>query len=186
MTIKGLINNKGVNAMYDIKKLEIPKELYSEAFEIECIILSEDEGEMIKGYELAKDFEVKHKFDTFEIIQEYQRREKNTEKPLNKLQDKDKNTYSIICTNRNIIEMKYKCFYFKHIKNTNEAIIIGQNIDKNKPIIFKRIRGVKDVICIERNNNLDYKNDRDWWKKKVEESGNLEMNGITIKAKNNC
>ena len=155
--------------MYNIKKIEIPKELYSEALEIECTLLSEDEEEMIKGCKLAKDFEVKHKFDIFRVMIEYQRREKNTTKPLKQFNEQDKNIYHFTFTKGNTLEVKYKCFYCKYIKSENKAIVI--NSDELDTITFKSIDDIESVVCIERNNNLDYKHGYDWWNEKFKESG---------------
>lgn len=155
--------------MYDIKKLEIPKELYSKALEIECMINSEDYEENNKGYELSEDFDAKYKYDIYDIMREYQRREKNAEKPLKQLREQDKNIYRFTFTKGNTLEVKYKCFYCEHIKSENKAIVI--NSDELNTITFKTIDDIESVVCIERNNNLDYRHGYDWWNEKFKESG---------------
>lgn len=155
--------------MYNIKKIEIPKELYSEALKIECMINSEDYEENNKGYELSENFDEKYKYDIYDIMREYQRRERNTEKPLKQLREQDKNIYRFTFTKGNTLEVKYKCFHCKYIKSENKAIAI--NSDELNIITFKSIDNIESVVCIERNNNLDYKHGYDWWNKKFKESG---------------
>lgn len=155
--------------MYDIKKMEISKELYSEALKIECLLLSEDEAEIIKGYELSENFDAKYKYDIYDIIREYQRRERNTEKSLKQLRKQDKNIYRFTFTKGNTLEIKYKCLYCKYIKSENKAIVI--NSDELDTITFKSIDDIESVVCIERNNNLDYKHGYNWWNEKFKESG---------------
>lgn len=142
--------------MHDIiKKMEISKELYSEALEITRLLLSEDEAENIKGYKLEADFTSKHFFDTSDIIREYKRRELNAMKPLKQLLEQDKNIYRFIFTKGDILEMKYKCLYCKYIENENKVIVA--NSDELNIITIKNIDDVESVVCIERNNNLDYR-----------------------------
>lgn len=158
--------------MDNIKELEITKEMYEKAKNIEDMI---QKSKFLRGSKAGELF--MHKiidlsigfatefYCTFDkVIQEYERREKNTSKPLKELQEQDKNVYHIICNSEDILEMKYKCFACRYIENTKQAMIINRNSDS--PIIGVRvIRDVERVECVERNNNLDNNKSEKWWLK---------------------
>lgn len=150
--------------MGNIKELEITKELYNKALEINLMILSEDEEEMNRGCKLSKDFNTKHRFSIFDVIIEYQRREKNADKPLNELQEKDKNIYRITFVNGKILEMKVKCIGCAYNEEINQVLTIDYNL-KNSGIETDAFSSVETIECIERNNNTDLNKDEKWWLK---------------------
>lgn len=150
--------------MDNIKELKITKELYSKALKTNCMLLSEDEKEMNRGYKLSKDFRAKHRFDIFDVIMEYQRRENNTNKPLNDLQEQDKNVYHITFKDGKILEMKVKCVGCVYNEKINQVLAIDYDL-KYSVLETDAFIGVKTIECIERNNNIDLDKNEQWWLK---------------------
>lgn len=150
--------------MNNIKELEITKELYIKALEINSMILSTDEEINKKSYKLAKVFELKHHYDIFNVIMEYNRREKNTDKQLNELQEQDKNIYRITFANGKILEMKLKCVGCVYNEEINQVLAIDYDL-KYSVLETDAFSGVKTIECIERNNNIDLNKNEKWWLK---------------------
>lgn len=101
----------------------------------------------------------------YNIIREYERREKHTEIPFTELRDKsDRNTYRFILQNETSFESKF--FYCKYDKELKKAKVLTVT-PSTKSVSFDTLEGdFQEVICTERNNNLDLK-DNEWWTKKL-------------------
>lgn len=147
----------------NIKKLEITKEMYERAKEVEK---AEDElyslenpnddntPEYIKWETLYDSFhedyhlsKTRLREETNDIIREYERREKNTRRLL----DRDKNTYRFIYKNGNAREYEFFSCYKNN--NTNEIFVLKNYLI---PAVING-KTVEKIECIKRNNNLDYK-----------------------------
>lgn len=96
------------------------------------------------------------------IVREYERREKNTEVPFDKL--KARNTYRFILKNGTAFESKiFSCIYCKDSKKAKVLTVTPST----KSAYFDTLEGdFQEIICIERNNNLDLK-DNEWWTEKL-------------------
>ena len=151
--------------------LTITKAMYDEAKQVESIredIWKLKDSSEIKFQLSRKINDLIEKYEDYffsrisahAIVREYERREKNTEVSFDKL--KDRNTYRFILKNGTAFESKlFSCIYRKDSK---KAFVLSEI---TKPISFEMLDGnYEEVICIERNNNLDYKND-DWWNEKL-------------------
>lgn len=130
----------------NIKELEITKEMYNDAKRVENVWKLSEENEYFDDIWIQDDkvFRLKYgdDFDTLEIINEYERRETNTDRRS----EETKNVYKITYIDDTTREYKFfMCEY-----NTEEKLLI---IDDNKSNYTDKI---KKVECIEYNNNMKY------------------------------
>lgn len=130
----------------NIKELEITKEMYNDAKRVENVWKLSEENEYFDDIWVQDDkvFRLKYgdDFDTLEIINEYERRETNTDRRS----EETKNVYKITYIDDTTREYKFfMCEY-----NTEEKLLI---IDDNKSNYTDKI---KNVECIEYNNNMKY------------------------------
>lgn len=153
--------------------LTITKGMYDEAKQVESI--REDIWKLKDSSEIK--FQLSHKINdliekyedyffgrisTHVIMREYERREKNTEVPFDKL--KDRNTYRFILKNGTSFESEF--FYCKYNKELKKAKVLTVT-PSTKSVSFDTLEGdFQEVICTERNNNLDLK-DNEWWTEKL-------------------
>lgn len=130
----------------NIKELEISKEMYNDAKRVENVWKLSEKNEYFDDIWTLKDkvFKLKYgdDFDTLEIINEYERREYNTDKR----NDNTKNVYKITYIDDTTREYEFfSCGYNKE----NKLLII----DDTKSYYTDKI---KKVECIEYNNNINY------------------------------
>jgi Fe-S-cluster formation regulator IscX/YfhJ len=146
----------------NIKELEITKEMYERAKEVEDIYkkLKEldcrtEEFKKLRNkvIELEDKFEeeISDEFLTLEIVNEYERREKNTQILL----DSHKNTYRFTYNNDNVKEYKYFSCYKDDRKN--EIMVLKSYLSTNLFPAVINGKNIKKIECVERNNNLDYR-----------------------------
>lgn len=137
----------------DIKELEITKEMYLEAKKVETIWEVSERNEYFDIWtKKDRDFRKKYgdHFDTWEIVKEYERRETNTDRLLTKNQ----NVYRFTYLNGTTREFKFFSCYLD--KENGKLYTLANNIYGNPiPDVFD-VTKIKNVECIERNNNLDY------------------------------
>ena len=146
----------------NIKELEITKEMYNRAKEVEDIhkklnklnCRTEEFKKLNnKVIELEDKFEeeISDEFLTLEIVNEYERREKNTQILL----DSHKNTYRFTYNNGNVKEYKYFSCYKDDRKN--EIMVLKSYLSTNLFPAVINGKNIKKIECVERNNNLDYR-----------------------------
>lgn len=146
----------------NIKELEITKEMYNRAKEIENIYkelrelnyrtkeFKELSNKVIK-LENKFEEEFSDEFITLEIVNEYERREDNTQILL----DSHKNTYRFTYNNGNVQEYKY--FSCCKDDRKNEIMVLKSYLSSNLFATVINGKNIKRIECVERNNNLDYK-----------------------------
>lgn len=158
-----------------LPELTITKAMYNEAKQMEKI--KED------IMNLGTDYEIKvqlfrevvdliekqedyffNRLSAYSIVREYERREKNTEIPFAKLLGTDRNTYRFILQNGTSFESKF--FYCKYDKELKKAKVLTKTPNSTSPVFDTLEGNFQEVICTERNNNLDFRDD-EWWIKKL-------------------
>ena len=138
----------------NIKELEITKEMYLEAKKVEKIWEMAERNVYFDNIWVKKDKDFIKKygdsFTTWEIVKEYERRERNTDRLLTKHQ----NVYRITHARGTTRDFKFFSCYLD--KKNKKLYTLTNNIYGNPtPDIFDASY-IKNVECIERNNNLDY------------------------------
>lgn len=159
-----------------LPELTITKAMYNEAKQMEKIRkdignldtdfetkiqLSREVGDLIEKQE---DYFF-NRISAYNIVKEYERREKNTEIPFVKLLETNRNTYRFILQNGTSFESKF--FYCKYNKDLKKAKVLTETPTSPSPVSFDTLEGdFQEVICTERNNNLDFRNN-EWWTEKL-------------------
>lgn len=133
----------------NIKEAEITREMYNRAKEIENIH-KELNNKVIK-LENKFEEEISDEFTTLEIVNEYERREKNTQTLL----DSNKNIYRFTYNNGNVKE--YNFFSCCKDDEKCEVMILKSYLSTNLFPAVINGKNIKKIECIERNNNLDCK-----------------------------
>lgn len=130
----------------NIRELEISKEMYQDAKRVENVWTLSEKNEYFDDIWVQDDKIFRSKygndFDTLEIINEYERRDNNTDRR----NENTKNVYKITYIDDTTREYKFfSCGYNKE----NKLLII----DDIKSYYTDKI---KKVECIEYNNNINY------------------------------
>lgn len=138
----------------DIRELDITKEMYLGAKKVEVAWEMSEQNEYFDDIYTKKDKDFRKKygdyFNTWEIVQEYERRETNTDKLLSKNQ----NVYEITYTGDTTKEFKF--FSCDYDKISKKLYMLRSDIYGNVYPAVIDAKNIKKVDCIIRNNNLDY------------------------------
>ena len=138
----------------NIKELEITKGMYNEAKKIEnlynTVHFLDCETEEWRKADDKFQKDVCNEFNTLEIINEYERREANTDNLLSKNQNVYEFTYI------GDVTKEFKFFACRLDKKNEKLYIFKNNIYGNPFPAVIDARNIKNVKCIERNNNFDF------------------------------
>lgn len=138
----------------DIRELEITKEMYLDAKKVERVWEMSERNEYFDDIWTKKDRDFRKKygdyFDTWEIVKEYERRETNTDRLLTENQNVYRFTYLGDTTR------EFKFFSCSLDKENKKLYTLANNIYGNPIPDVLDASHIKNIECIERNNNLDY------------------------------
>lgn len=137
----------------NIKELEITPKMYNEAKRVENLWKLSEKNEYFDDLWKKADEKFQRMynddFDTLEIVNEYERRECNTDRLLSK----NKNVYEITYIGDTTREFKFFACSFD--EENKELYMLKDNIYNPFPSVLYAPK-IKKVECIERNNNLDF------------------------------
>lgn len=136
------------------EELEITKEMYLEAKKVEKMWEMSEKNEYFNDIWTKKDRDFRKKYgkylDTWEIVNEYERREANTDRLLTEYQ----NVYRFTYLGDTTREFKFFSCYLD--KENGKLYTLANNIHGNPVPSVLNTKHIKNVQCIKRNNNLDY------------------------------